>query len=250
MLHLYPLPIFSLSLSTTLTFCFPFFTWPPKTRPIIELPVSPPSTNVQTTPNIPHPIPHCEVKRSWGDWVLWWVTTWETSTDVCIFFSWVRIAVWSCVFLFCLFCVSFLSILEYCPWSTPLCFIYHRYEPPPLLSPVQDTTIPVKNRLTLTFQSGGKKPARAHIRCENWQISGLLRSQMTAVSVIMSDSYRIVQYTLKLYKLVFINLDNWHSTRALSHCAHGVGVTKSAFLPASPTLKSQGGPTQTTITNI
>ena len=42
-----------------------------------------PSANVQTTPNAPYPIPNCEVKRSWGDLVLWWVTTWETSTDVC-----------------------------------------------------------------------------------------------------------------------------------------------------------------------
>lgn len=42
------------------------------------------STNVQTTSNAPYPIPNCEVKRGWGDLVLWWVTTWETSTDVCI----------------------------------------------------------------------------------------------------------------------------------------------------------------------
>lgn len=41
------------------------------------------SANVHTTPNAPYPIPNCEVKRSWGDLVLWWVTTWETSTDVC-----------------------------------------------------------------------------------------------------------------------------------------------------------------------
>lgn len=45
------------------------------------------STNVQTITNAPYPIPNCEVKRYWGDLVLWWVTTWETSTDVCkIFF--------------------------------------------------------------------------------------------------------------------------------------------------------------------
>lgn len=40
-------------------------------------------TSVQTTTNAPYPIPNCEVKRRWGDWVLWWVTTWETSTDAC-----------------------------------------------------------------------------------------------------------------------------------------------------------------------
>ena len=46
-------------------------------------------TNVQTESSTPYPIPNCEVKRLWGDLVLWWVTTWETSTDVCNLFFYV-----------------------------------------------------------------------------------------------------------------------------------------------------------------
>lgn len=58
------------------------------------------SANVQTTPNAPYPIPNCEVKRSWGDLVLWWVTTWETSTDVCNFFF--LLVVLQLLLLFCM----------------------------------------------------------------------------------------------------------------------------------------------------
>lgn len=82
------------------------------------------STNVQTTSNAPYPIPNCEVKRGWGDLVLWWVTTWETSTDVCIFFCFFFIKIDAkCLCSISVKCSFFLFVVVFVPYSSALFII-------------------------------------------------------------------------------------------------------------------------------
>jgi hypothetical protein len=92
------IPFFSLFLIPPLPSPHSPPTIPPVLTSYLPLPHTKSSANVQTTPNAPYPIPNCEVKRSWGDLVLWWVTTWETSTDVCKFLF---------CFMFCGFLLCF-----------------------------------------------------------------------------------------------------------------------------------------------